>query len=303
MVGLLENQGELDGYMFGQGTRITIEAVAVDAPAVAAQDTPMILADGQAFGIDALGSRTVTFTGHVLDIAGPEGVFADYAALVAAWNNPQVRLSPRAVSVLRYRFPGLAGTVRMYGRGRAIAPTLYNKGINLIQFTAAFATADPLFYDDDEQQVSLPLAWADPGGGASPPVAPPVMLAPVPGGQPDMAVNGGPEPTWPVITFSGPVTSPVLSYVDAALSVGLTGSLAAGEQVIVDTRPWARSVTNTAGGSYAGRLTGSRLADLALPPGATLLSFAGQDATGAASVTVAWRAASQIFTVPAGSSA
>lgn len=296
MAGLAENQGDLDGYLFGGGTgRITIEQVEVDAPAAVTQDTPMILADGQAFGIDAMGSRTVTFTGHVADGGDPQGVFGDYAALVAAWNNPAVRLSPRAVSVLRYRFPGLPGTWRMYGRGRSIAPALYSKGIDLIGFTAAFATADPLFYDDTEQQVAMSLAWADPGGGVAPPVTPPVLLAAPGGPRPGVAVNAGTESTWPVITFTGPVTTPLLTFTDLALSVGLTGTLVSGQQAIIDTRPWARSVTSPSGGSFAGRLTGNRPADLALPPGATAMSYSGQDSTGRSSCTVAWRNASQIF--------
>lgn len=303
VAGLAENQADLDGYLFGGGAgRITIEQVAVDAPAAVTQDTPMVLADGQAFGIDAMGSRTVTITGHVLDTGDPQGVFGDYAALVAAWNNPAVRLTPRAVSVLRYRFPGLAGTWRMYGRGRSIAPVLYNKGIDLIGFTAAFSTADPLFYDDTEQQVSLSLAWADPGGGVAPPVAPPVLLAAPGGPGPGVAVNAGPEATWPVIAFTGPATNPLLAYTDLALSIGLRGTLTEGQQVIADTRPWARSVTSPTGGSFAGLLTGNRLADLALPPGATALSYSGQDPTGRSSCTVAWRNASQIFAVPDGGS-
>jgi hypothetical protein len=297
VTGLAENQAELDGYLFGDGAgQVTIEQVEVDAPAAVTQDTPLILADGQAFGMDAMSGRTVTFTGHVLDEDDPQSVFSGYAALVAAWNNPAVRLIPRAVSVLRYRFPGLDGTVLVYGRGRAIAPVLYSKGINLIGFTAAFSTSDPLFYDDDEQQLAMSLAWADPGGGVAPPVAPPVLLAGPGGPRAGVAVNAGPEATWPTITFTGPVTNPVLTYVDQALFVGLTGDLASGESVTLDTRPWARSATGNLQASYAGRLTGSRLMDMALPPGATQLSFSGQDDTGSATCTFAWRSASQIFT-------
>jgi hypothetical protein len=294
-VPLDEAQAELDGYLFGAGTATVIEQIAVDAPAAATQDTPMILADGQAFGVDALAGRTVTFTGHVTGTGDPAAMFDTYAALEAAWAATATRLTPRAVSVLRLRYPGTGPTWRVYGRARSIAPTLYPKGINLVQFVAAFTTAGPLFYDDAESQLHLSLLSADRTSGIVTPVTLPVTLATDPAAVADTAVNAGKVATWPVITFTGPVTNPSLTYVETGQSVGLTGSLAAGLAVTVDTRPWARSVTDPDGGSYAGRLTGSRIADLGLPPGTTTVAFRGQDSTGSASCVFAWRRAAAMI--------
>lgn len=105
-------------------------------------------------------------------------------------------------------------------------------------------------------------------------------------------LNSGDLETWPVITFNGPVTNPSVAYVGTALKLSVNTTLAVGQSLTIDTRPWVRTVTRTGGGSLAGRLSGNRMAEMALPPGTTIVAFRGQDNTGIATCSIRWRDAS-----------
>lgn len=295
MTVLADGQYALDGLVFGRGTQIQVAETALDPGDPATQDSALIGADGRQFGVDTEPGWTITFTGQVYVPEDPAGALSVYGALAAAWSATDVRMIPRAVSALELRYPGSGAARITWGRARKLAPTLGMVRHGLIPYVGTFDTAGPLFYAGDEQQAHLGVLWSDPGGGMSLPASLPAALATSPGPRSDIAVNPGPDATWPTVTFGGPVVNPSLTYVETGRSVGLTGSLASGEQVTVDTRPWARSVTNPDGGSYAGRLTGDRLADLALPAGQVTLAFRGQDSTGQASCVFAWRPATRIL--------
>jgi hypothetical protein len=57
-------------------------------------------------------------------------------------------------------------------------------------------------------------------------------------------VNTGDVPTWPVWVITGPGSNPVLRNLTTGLSLSLTVTLAAGEYVVIDTRPFTASTPN-----------------------------------------------------------
>jgi hypothetical protein len=150
------------------------------------------------------------------------------------------------------------------------------------------AAADVVYLDD--------TAFIENIGGIAPPVTPPVVLggtsdtanaAAVPGGG-----QAGARQAWPVITFTGPVTNPQLAYPATGQYMRLQTTLPAGVTATIDTRPWQRTILRSDGASIAGTLRGNPLRDMALQPGTTPVRFSGQDATGTARCTVAWRSPS-----------
>lgn len=157
-----------------------------------------------------------------------------------------------------------------------------------ITYPGTAAATDVVYADD--------AAFIENIGGIAPPVTPPVVL----GGTADAAntaVVAGPSGStgpgtraaWPVITIAGPVANPIVAYPASGVQVRLTATIPAGMTATIDTRPWQRSVTRSDGASLAGVLRGNLLRDLALQPGSTVIRFSGQDATGTARCTIAWR--------------
>lgn len=108
----------------------------------------------------------------------------------------------------------------------------------------------------------------------------------------DAVTNAGDMETWPVITFEGPLTNPSVEYVGTGRKLKLTMAIPAGHSVTIDTRPWVRTALQDGIGSVAGKLAGTRMADMALRPGTTVVAFRGQDPTGLSRCRIYWRSAS-----------
>lgn len=101
--------------------------------------------------------------------------------------------------------------------------------------------------------------------------------------------NAGDLDTWPVFVFEGPISNPTVAYVGTDKRLKLTMSIPAGQSVTVDTRPWVRTALRGGIASVAGKLSGSRMAEMALPPGSTVVAFRGQDTTGLSRCRIFWR--------------
>lgn len=101
--------------------------------------------------------------------------------------------------------------------------------------------------------------------------------------------TSGDMETWPVLVFEGPITNPTINYVGTDKKLKLTMSIPAGQTVTIDTRPWVRTALRNGIASVAGKLSGSRMAEMALPPGSTLVAFRGQDTTGLSRCRIYWR--------------
>lgn len=100
--------------------------------------------------------------------------------------------------------------------------------------------------------------------------------------------NNGDVEAWPVWTITGPGSNPVLANQTTGKSISLTLTLAAGEQVIIDTRPGEKSVTNAVGASLFPYLSStSELWPLAR--GVNLLAVTVASSTSATSVSLRYK--------------
>jgi hypothetical protein len=157
-----------------------------------------------------------------------------------------------------------------------------------VPLTVDFQAIDSYTYDDQESSVTLGAAVGSEGGFQFPVVFP-VTTLPV-GDSANQAVVDGDAPTYPVITFTGPLTNPVLATNDWTLS--LNRAIGVGQVVTVDLRPWAMTALLNTGASVAGDLGRGRnqyLSDMKLQPGRTDLAFRAAASSGAGTCTVRWR--------------
>lgn len=288
-------QFQIGDVPFGDSTQIINTRFSVTEPAATTADQAMPGEDGWMFGRDYLQGRTLSWD-LMVDCETAADGRALWQSLESAWDAADIRSTPGAVMPVRIQPPG-GVAVLAYGRPRKIAPAdlqfVRNGGVPI---TADFATVDRFFYDDVEQELGFgirPTIGA--GGGITWPVTWPVTWASADMSNSDVAVNAGNAPTWPVITFTGPVTNPTIVVGDNLHTLKLVTTIAENQSVTIDTRPWARSVVRGDGGSLAGAVRGSRLADLVLPPGPTLISMQGIDLSGTAGGQIRWRSA---YTTP-----
>ncbi|MEU5181158.1 hypothetical protein AB0G49_14010 [Streptomyces longwoodensis] len=260
-------------------------------------DTPMPREDGARFGQDYRGQATITFEVGVdtVDQAstrlGRYGANLDAVSVMGqAWDGKAIRQRMAAPAVLR---TVQGGRERLfYGRPRKFAPAaskLTRQGYTPVVCT--FVCVDGKAYSDVEQMIRVDMT-PPPHRGLIGPLAEPLSMV----GQgatkvPGEAVIAGKAPSWPVIRFYGPISNPGCEVVGGwklAFS-GLT--LAAGQTVTVDPRPWARTVLRNNGASVAGLLTRAspRLQDLLLPVGRHDFLLRGTDRTGLSYMTISWR--------------
>ncbi|WGH20308.1 minor tail protein [Arthrobacter phage MaGuCo] len=239
--------------------------------------------DGMSFGQDFLGGRTITFE---LDVDGADEADgrAKLARLSRAWRADVVRSAPGATATLE------AGSGRVaFGRPRRFAANddLAPQGLSTI--VADFAVADDTWYGGTEQGVTVALV-PEPQGGLLAPLAAPLSTS-ISSDRSQGVTVGGELPTWPVIEIQGPITDPTVELV-GALKMTFKITLAYDQKLVVDTRPWARSILRN-GASVAGSITrtSTRLAHAALDPGAYEFVLRGTANNGNPSATIRWREA------------
>jgi hypothetical protein len=252
------------------------------------EDSNVSGVDGLQFGIDTLPGLQIQFTGNVVT-PGYQGsgqsILDAYNAFAAAWNNPTVRLTAGAVSILQLYYYGSSGVYFLYGRGRQLTPTLGKVKRGVIPFVATFQAADPNFYANTPSQLVLGVT---PGGGIVSSgggglLQPKSLTAPFATGTPIVggggtatsgnANNTGPVPTYPVITFYGPTTNPLLTQTQTGKTIGYNGSLRLGDSFVIDTRPWARTALLNGSPQANGLIGSGKMADFVLPAGLTALAY------------------------------
>lgn len=282
--------GDPNAVVYGFGTSNLVTNTAVDPGSAAVQDQAVVGHDGMIFGIDTMAGMVVTQTGLAYLNANGRGALDAYSQLAGKWNDPSVRLAYGATQLLRAWYPVSSVIRRCYGRGRKIAPTLGLANQGAVPWTAQFQAADTTWYSETDNSLTLTTAPSF-YGTLTFPVTPPFQWSSALNYQQNAVVNTGTLPTWPIITFTGPITTPGLVYVNTPVSVGYQGSLAAGQILQIDTRPWKRTALlgGMGGTSVAGLLTGNPMISMQLQPGTTVLRLTGQDATGTATCVVHWR--------------
>jgi hypothetical protein len=296
MVNLNEKQFSLSSLVFGtRDTGIVVTDFEPGGkPDTTSQDTAITGADGIWFGRDYLTGRTINFEGACA-ASDAAGAWALYQSLSSAWDAASVRNAPGALLELSMCMPG-ASQVSVFGRPRNIDPvTTQNVTQGFIPWTATFQAVDYLYYSANENNETLTLIPPDNGGGFEFPVTFPSSLAQASTLDGRITVAGD-ATTWPVIRFNAPSTgslvNPAVTYSATGITVKLQATLTPGQFIEVDTRPWARTVTNQTGGSVAGLMRGDPMSSLSLEPGDTELSFTGEDPSGTSTVSFVWRDAS-----------
>lgn len=243
-------------------------------------DTDRPRGDGVAFGQDFERENTVKFTVRA------EGVDMDTGRALrekfaAGWRGDAVRLTPGAVATLESNTGRFA-----FGRPRRFwhdDVALRRNGI--VSILADFQMVSALWYgaESSEQFPYVPNAE----GGFTAPFITPITTS-VSSDRTAVLRVGGTVATWPVITVRGPITNPSIEI--GGVTFELWTTLAAGQSVVIDTRPWSRQVTRS-GASVAGLLSpySTRLGAASLSPGVHQVVLRGISVEGTANVEVRWR--------------
>jgi hypothetical protein len=290
--------GDSAALVYGRGfNSLQVINTAIQSGAIASQDQALIGADGMQFGIDAQDGMVITQTGLALTTPATGVAAMDaYSTLAGKWNDPSVRLTDNSLQVLRASYPFSSVVRRAFGRGRQIQPALGQVFTGQVPWTAQFQAADNNWYHDVEQSVvvSIPPSFR---GGFIFPATPPYFWGVSHTATGNLPI-GGVVPTWPRIHITGPVASPLITFLGSGLTIGYSGSIPSGQSLIIDTRPWNRT-SLLQGASAADKMAGTSLVHLKLQPGFQQFQYTGVDFTGTSFCTIFWRNA---WLLPGGSS-
>ena len=252
---------------------------------VTAEDFTVPGGDGRVFGQDTIDPDVISFQLLVNENTPAEARALRERAL-NAWRGDVTRRQPGAVAMLT------SDTGRAtFGRPRRISPVSDLLYAGIVDLIADFQPVTDLWFGPEESaRVGLVPA---PGGGLVAPLAAPLATTESSDRSQGLLV-GGELDAWPVAKITGPITNPVVDVL-GAFRWEFRLSLAYDEQLVIDTRPWVRSILRN-GASAAGSLTPSstRLAASVLPAGAHEFTLRGVT-TGTPSLQLAWRSA---FTTP-----
>lgn len=260
-------------------------------------DAPRPYEDGTIFSIDFQGGKSVAFEiGVLTDQANlaisnggnAHGTNLDYLeAIEGWWTDPVWRNGAKAMAMLRACEGGR--TSRAYGRPRRYDEATSNlTRLGYSTVVCDFQMVDGNWYSDTEGVVEVSML-APPDGGLIAPLVAPITTVPESENRQAIAI-GGARPTWPVIEFVGPVTNPSVQI--GNLQIGITGSVAWDQKVVIDPRPWVRTALRSGdGANFAGKLSRAtpRMADMKIKPGTYDVTFRGVDQSGSSRCRVRWR--------------
>jgi hypothetical protein len=176
---------------------------------------------------------------------------------------------------------GYGPTLRM---GKVIARTIpMDKAFQHgpLSCSVQFKCTDPRRYSLTEQVLTLGLSAQ--AGGLAYPLTYPLSYGASNGGS-AMASNVGGEPTPLVAVLQGPLLNPVLSCAAAGWSLGFDLSLAAGEQLTIDTAA-GTVLLDGADRLYTLTAASAPVDACLLPPGSNSVNLSAPSGTGTATVT------------------
>jgi hypothetical protein len=268
-------------YTFGaQYPVFHVAAPDFGSPDLRSDDADLPRRDGRAFGHDYRGGRTVSLE---LGVVGADEAETRelLATLSSAWRADAIRSTPGEVASLTMTQGGRSRIV--YGRPRRFSIVEDDITQGAASVVCDFETVDDVYYDATQRTDVLPVSASASGGisGALSGNLSTLALS----SRDGFIDNLGNVETWPVITITGPVARPVVELVgEWALTFDLT--IASGQTLTVDTRPWKRSAL-LGSGSVAGKLTRSsaRISAAKVPTGRRAIRFRGVSSNGASIMT------------------
>lgn len=286
---ILPSVDATDGVPFGIGQNVSLDdgGFAPGSTDWAVQDSESSQTGTTHFGRDRLLGPTWNWQLHV-DRDDDSEALTSLAELKTAWRALHIRDTPGAVIPLRYRLDGRVR--RIYGRPRRFEDTPTNTILGgHIPVSVDFKCVDGFTYDDEMQQVTLLVGseyedeTEDTGGGFVFPIFFPHVTLPPTRTRQQLEI-GGDAPAYPIVTFTGPLVNPRLITDDWTLALDLT--IADGDYVKIDTRPWVMTALLNGSASVAGSLgRRTRMSKIVFNPGRFEARFDGfSSGTGTCSV-------------------
>lgn len=268
------------GFSYPNFTDLEIEGLFA-APDVESNDAPFATRDGMVLGLDRVRGRTIGLSGTLL--ASTE---TEFNTLI---NNMKdvFEVGRGGGSLLQFQIQGIANNQPAEIRCR---PRQFSGLINAdydalsAQFRVNFYAVDPLVYGV-QRSVEIPVSAPITGHGF--PLGFPHGFGSG-GSQSVIIFMGGKVTTGTLVTFSGPMTNPVLQNqtLDQTLSFNIT--LLAGEVMFVDNRE--HTVTLGGANRYNTIVEGDWIT---LAPGNNTIKLTAQSTGFGAGATVAWQDAWQ----------
>ncbi|SIS11295.1 phage distal tail protein [Williamsia sterculiae] len=231
--------------------------------------------DGGYVGAQFYGMRLITFTGSLFSSAGAAGVEANRRALIAA-------ASASAIALTIVTKAGNSYLINCYIDSLDIP---VRKSINYAPFKLTLIAPDPTIYDNSTGGANTATVNLSIGGGVTWPIAwTPVVWAP--GAQPTTINNTGTVPTYPVITLTNQMSSPMIMNKTTGQFFTLSGlTTAAGDIVVIDMKN--RTVLLN-GGSILPYMT-SASTWWSLVPGNNSVALSTNNSTDTVVATVSYR--------------
>lgn len=272
-----------NGLTFGAGTDIQVSEIdgLRALPAIRSGDVPRARQDGDWAGLNYLDERIITID---MEIFAPQTQTFEsaVASVAAAFQNIT---DPTAQLPLEFYFRGWLESRRMLCRPtKAATPVDSTFGFQHAKPVVELTANDPLLYSSTLHSVSTGLP--SPTTGLTFPVTFPATFGSSSGGSMS-ATNLGNYATAPVITITGPVTNPVVTFVASGAFMKLNLTLGPTDTLVIDMG--ARTVTlNGTASRYNTIVTGSSW--WTIPPGTWSIGVASSDSTAvAATFTTQWR--------------
>lgn len=268
---------------------VSVARVDFGSPSHRTDDESVPRGDGVWMGQDFQAPGDVVLDVSV-SVCGPdpdalrENVRTIAAGFTSAWNDSALRDRP---GVLAELWCGEIGIVE--GRPRGASWDWENYAVGYLTGTARFVRDSDRMYDPAAaawQSARVGIVSPDSGGLVAPLVAPLSTARPSTRAQ-DFIVSG--ESTWPIIEVRGPLQDGGRIELVGQWVAFLNRGFAAGDEVVIDTRPGRRSMTLNGAPVNVLSPSGARMDQMVLPPGSRSVALRGTSVTGTAEVTVLWR--------------
>lgn len=291
VVQLRLGQYELDNdFIFGTRTPYAVpndflvNEFGVEPGEIRSVDSEMPQEDGTQFGVDYRGGMNLVWRINLWKKGQP--ALDDLAVMERAWKNPNKRLTPGEVTVLRMNKQGRTRLV--YGRPRNCSPQYGMVENGWCPIDASFLCIDETFYDDEQSIMEMEMA-NPPVSGLRMPLRTPMRVSQ---SQPTFGSFsvGGDKETWPTFLIQGPVINPKVEIYGQYV-FELNVALLSHEIISIDPRPWRRLTLLNGEKSRSGRYTSASATppEMALPPGDYFAAFTGTDITLSSKLTIGWR--------------